>query len=329
MTLPATDPAAAIVAMLAAALAAFLVGLFLLARQSHVSRRIARTLHAGENLPEAAFSAPPQGDRRILPGGRALPPSLLALVAPGAAEAERLRALFSAPSQLAASAAVLFVALPLSLHAAGLDALHIGILTPLLALLLARLGLRRASTRDQRQFKAQLPDAIALMVRGIRAGVPVAEAVAEVGREFAAPMGPAFRGAHEQVRLGQPLEAALWAVAARAGLPEMNFLCVTIAVQRETGGNLGETLTQLEQMIRKRTALQQKVRALSSEARASALIIGALPLLMAAGLFVMAPDYVAPLVETGAGRLLLATAVACLVLGGLVMTHIVRSQAAS
>lgn len=314
-------------AAISAALLSLSAGLLLLHRQARTARRIAVVRRIGDGTPSAPVSRPAGRDVRALGAEPVSPPSWFLLLATDAAGVVRLQSLLASPLKAGLMAVALLAVSAVLLDMAGFGTLQMVILSPVLSILVARLLLRRAAAREEEKFKAQLPDAIALMVRGIRAGVPVTEAVAEVGREFPAPVGPAFRGAHEQVRLGQPLEGALWAVAARVRLPEMNFLCVTVAVQRETGGNLGETLSQLEGMIRKRAALQLKVRALSSEARASALIIGALPLLMAAALFVMAPDYVAPLIETGPGRLLMATAAACLVLGGLVMVHIVRSQA--
>jgi tight adherence protein B len=223
---------------------------------------------------------------------------------------------------LLASAAVLLLLLLV-----GLDGARAALAAPLLVVLVSRLLSRRRAAREVQRFRSQLPDAIALMVRGLRAGIPISEAVADAGREFPDPLGAAFRGAFDEVRLGQPLEAALWEVARRVDLPEMNFLCVTISIQRETGGNLAETLGELESMLRKRAQLSLKVRALSSEARTSALIIGTLPVLMGAGLALMAPEYVAPLVDTGAGRVLLLTAVLCLGTGATVMTHLVRMQA--
>ncbi len=184
----------------------------------------------------------------------------------------------------------------------------------------------RAATALTRAFEVQLPDAIGLMVRCVRAGVPVAEALGEAGAEMPAPAGPLFAGADRQVRLGRQLEDALWDMAETVRVAEFDFLCVAVAVQRETGGNLAETLAGLEATIRKRLALRLKVRALTSEARASALIIGALPLVMAAGLALLAPDYLAPLFETGPGRLLLATATGSLVLGGIIMSHLVGRE---
>jgi tight adherence protein B len=198
------------------------------------------------------------------------------------------------------------------------------------ALLLAAAAFRwrrwRREAATARAFEAQFPDAIGLMVRCVRAGVPVAEAVAEAGTEMAAPAGPLFAAADRQIRLGRPLEQALWDMATAVRLAEFNFLCVAVAVQRETGGNLAETLAALEATVRKRLALRLKVRALTSEARASALIIGALPLVMGAGLALIAPDYLAPMFATGPGRLLLATAIGSLLIGGAIMSHLVRRE---
>lgn len=317
----------ALVVAFTLALVALVAGLLLVRQQLRTSRRLA-VIRRSNNDPDASpFLTTRREAPRFVRDRSGFPYPLLAVVAPDPASAERLHAHLSKPARASALALGLLMVISLLLAAAGVSGGLLFLLSPVVALLLVRVGLRRASARWRDSFRTQLPDAIGLMVRGIRAGVPVAEAVADVGREFHAPIGPAFKGVHEQVRLGQPLESALWTVATQVGTAEMNFLCVAIAVQRETGGNLAETLSHLEQMIRKRTALQLKVRALSSEARTSALIIGALPLLMGAVLFVMAPDYVAPLVETGAGRLLLGTAVACLAVGALAMTHIVRSQA--
>ncbi len=211
------------------------------------------------------------------------------------------------------------------LHLLGIDPLEATVLMPALLVLVSRLWWSHRARTLAEAFRRQLADAIALMVRALRAGVPIWEAVADVGRECPAPLGPAFRSASDSVRLGQPLEAALRDVARRVDLPELDFLSVTIAVQRETGGNLAETLLALEAMIRKRGQLVMKVRALSAEARTSALIIGALPLILVAGLLYLAPDYLAPFIATDAGRLLGAAALGLLLLGTVVMTRIVRA----
>ncbi len=183
--------------------------------------------------------------------------------------------------------------------------------------------LRTRIARRRKAFERLLPEAIGLMVRGLRAGVPVSETVAEVGAEVIDPVGGAFRRAHEQVLLGQPLETALLAETAALQSPSMAFLIVTISVQRETGGNLAETLDKLDDIMRRRDQMQLKVKAMSSEAKASALIIGSLPIIMAAIMAFVAPDYILPLFTTTAGQVLLGGALLSLGIGGWLMAQLV------
>ena len=180
----------------------------------------------------------------------------------------------------------------------------------------------RIASRCKR-FERLLPEALGLMVRGLRAGVPVSETVAEVGREIIDPVGEAFRRAHQQVRLGQPLEAALLAETRAMASPAMNFLIVTLSVQRETGGNLAETLDKLDDIMRRREQMQLKIKAMSSEAKASAFIIGSLPILMGALMAVIAPEYILPLFSTTAGHVLLGGAILSLGIGGWLMAQLV------
>ncbi|MFQ3666249.1 MAG: type II secretion system F family protein [Sphingomonadaceae bacterium] len=224
--------------------------------------------------------------------------------------------------RLAAGAAValllgLRLSLPVALAVPG---------SGLATIVAARLLLQRAAGQTRVRLRALLPDAIALIVRCLRAGVPISEAIAEAGRGTPAPLGPLLADVHRDVRLGRTLEDALWQAARRIGLPEFDFLCVTVSIQRETGGNLAETLSGLESTIRKRMQLQLKVKALSAEARTSALVIGSLPLLMAAALALLLPSYLVPLIETPAGRMLLGAAIASLLTGALVMVHLVRRE---
>lgn len=206
--------------------------------------------------------------------------------------------------------------------------------TPALALLLAigicglaaRLVVSSRLARRRRQFLLLLPDALGLMVRGLRAGVPLGRCVEEVGREVADPVGEIFRRAQDKVRLGQPLEKALAAETKWLDVKPMAFLLVTLSVQRETGGNLVESLEKLLQILGRREQMELKIRALSSEARASAAIIGSLPLVMAALMWATTPEYIAPLFTTGAGRVMLGGAVLSLAVGGLLMTWMVRFE---
>jgi tight adherence protein B len=204
-----------------------------------------------------------------------------------------------------------------------LTALPIGIV---LALWLPHLVVARMIGRRVFRFEALFPEAIGLIVRGLRSGLPPTESMQVVGREIGDPVGEEFRRISDQVKLGQPLEAALGEAAKRIGTPEFNFLVISMVVQRETGGNLAETLENLDQVLRRRRQMKLKIKAMSSEARASAMIIGALPFIMFTILFVVNPDYVMTLVNTHAGNMLLGAAFCSLGLGIGVMAKMIRFE---
>jgi tight adherence protein B len=180
--------------------------------------------------------------------------------------------------------------------------------------------------RRRGKFLKVFAEAIALIVRGLRAGLPVTETIGVVGREIADPVGEEFRGVADQIRLGMPIEDALWQSAKRIGLPEFNFLVISLSVQRETGGNLAETLENLEQILRRRQQMRLKIKAMSSEATASALIIGSLPFVMAALMSFTSPDYMRVLFTEPLGRLMLGAGLASLTVGALIMRQMVRFE---
>jgi tight adherence protein B len=177
--------------------------------------------------------------------------------------------------------------------------------------------------RRRGKFAKLFPEAIGLMVRGLKAGLPVTETMGVVGREVADPVGAEFRRVSHQIRLGQSVEDAMWAAAKRLNLAEFNFLVITLSVQRETGGNLAETLENLDEILRKRQAMKLKVKAMSSEAVASAGIIGCLPFVMSALLFVVSRDYVMTLFKNPLGLVMLAGAGTSLLIGIGVMMKMV------
>jgi len=180
------------------------------------------------------------------------------------------------------------------------------------------------AARRMKRFTNLLPEAIGLMVRSIKSGLPITESFQIIGREIPDPVGVEFRQLCDQMRIGQPIDQALWDMAARTGVPEVKFLVVTLSVQRETGGNLAETLENLDTILRRRRQMRLKVKALSSEARASAMIIGALPFLMMAVLSVADAGYLAVLFTEHLGHLLLAGGGASMSMGILVMAKMVR-----
>jgi tight adherence protein B len=170
----------------------------------------------------------------------------------------------------------------------------------------------------------QFPDAIGLIVRAVRAGVPVTEGVRIVSAEMPAPIGPEFRRVIDELSVGVDLETALWSLATRTAIPEYRFFVVTIVLQRETGGNLTETLDNLADVIRKRRAVRQRAHALSTEARTSTYVLTALPFVTGFGLYLTNPDYLARLFTTPDGKLMLMAATASLIAGLVTMQTLIR-----
>lgn len=142
-------------------------------------------------------------------------------------------------------------------------------------------------------FNTRFPDAIDLLVRGLRSGLPVTETFQVVSQELPGPVGEEFKSVVERIRIGNTMEAALQETAQMLGTPEFQFFCITIAIQRETGGNLAETLANLSDVLRKRAQMKLKIRAMSSEAKASAYIVGSLPFFVFGAVWMMNPQYLA------------------------------------
>jgi tight adherence protein B len=145
--------------------------------------------------------------------------------------------------------------------------------------------------RRVNKFNANFPDAIELMVRGLRSGLPITETLGIVASEIQGPVGLEFRAVSDKMKIGRTMEAALQETADRLGTPEFQFFVITLAIQRETGGNLAETLSNLADVLRKRAQMKLKIRAMSSESKASAYIVGSLPFIVFGLVYMMNPDY--------------------------------------
>lgn len=130
------------------------------------------------------------------------------------------------------------------------------------------------------KFTQKFPDAIELLVRGLRSGLPISETIGVVGSELDGPVGEEFRSVSDKMKIGRTMDVALQETADRLGTPEFQFFVITIAIQRETGGNLAETLANLANVLRTRAQMKLKIKAMSSESKASAYIIGALPFIV-------------------------------------------------
>jgi tight adherence protein B len=151
--------------------------------------------------------------------------------------------------------------------------------------LLAGLGLphfivSKLIVRRVNKFTARFPDAIDLMVRGLRSGLPISETIGVVANEIQDPVKTEFRAVSDKMKIGRTMEVALQETSDRLGTPEFQFFVISLAIQRETGGNLAETLSNLSEVLRKRAAMKLKIRAMSSESKASAWIVGALPFIV-------------------------------------------------
>jgi tight adherence protein B len=145
--------------------------------------------------------------------------------------------------------------------------------------------------RRVKKFNSNFPDAIELMVRGLRSGLPITETLGIVASEIIGPVGVEFRMVSDKMKIGRTMEAALQETADRLGTPEFQFFVITLAIQRETGGNLAETLSNLADVLRKRAQMRLKIRAMSSESKASAYIVGSLPFVVFGLVWMINPTY--------------------------------------
>lgn len=147
--------------------------------------------------------------------------------------------------------------------------------------------------RRTEAFTSKFPDAIELLVRGLRSGLPVTETLSVIATEVPGPVGEEFKAVSDRIKVGRTMEEGLQETADRIGTPEFQFFTITLAIQRETGGNLAETLSNLAEVLRKRAQMKLKIRAMSSESKASAYIVGCLPFMVFIMIWWIKPDYLA------------------------------------
>ncbi len=171
---------------------------------------------------------------------------------------------------------------------ASLLALGVGLVA---GLGIPHMAVNRAINKRSAKFTSKFPDGIELLVRGLRSGLPVTETLGVVASEVPGPVGEEFKIVTERIKIGKTMEDALQDTADRLNTPEFSFFCITLAIQRETGGNLAETLSNLAEVLRKRAQMKLKIKAMSSESKASAYIIGCLPFVVFGIIYSMNPDY--------------------------------------
>jgi tight adherence protein B len=208
---------------------------------------------------------------------------------------------------------------------------HTGFAIDFLLAISAAFGLphmvvKKLTERRLDKFTKLFPEAIDLIVRGLRSGLPITESISSVGQELDDPIGIEFRRMSDSIKLGKPLEDALEEAAERLATPDFKFFVIAISIQKETGGNLAETLENLSEILRKRLQMKLKVKAMSSEARASAMIIGCLPFLLFGVLLFMNYGYVSVLFTDPRGMVMGGGALAAMGLGMFVIGRMIKFE---
>jgi len=182
----------------------------------------------------------------------------------------------------------------------------------------------KLTKRRQAKFTAELANAVELIVRGVKSGLPLNECLATIARESGEPLAGEFREVVEQQRVGVPLAEALERLNTRMPLAEVRFFTIVIAIQQQAGGNLSEALGNLATVLRDRFRLQMKVKALSAEAKASALVLGSLPPAVMFMVYGASPDYIMPLFATRTGNFMLLFGACWMLIGILVMRKMIN-----
>jgi tight adherence protein B len=160
-------------------------------------------------------------------------------------------------------------------------------------------------SRREKRFTREFASAIDTIVRSVKSGLPVNEALKVVSTEIPEPVRGEFKVLVESLKVGVTMEDGLKRMFERMPTPEVNFFGIVMTIQQRTGGNLSEALTNLTSVLRDRKRMQGKIRAMSQEAKSSAAIIGALPPGVAGMIYVTTPGYIEPLFQTDMGNLML------------------------
>ena len=180
--------------------------------------------------------------------------------------------------------------------------------------------------RYQSAYLDELPNAVEAIVRGVKAGMPLNDSIRLVAREVKEPVRSEFVRVLEQQSIGKNMAEAVEVLFERVPLPEVNFFIVVINVQQQAGGNLSEALSNLAVVLRNRKKMKAKVKAMSSEAKASAMIIGALPVFVIGSVSVVSPTYLAPLFTTSGGMICLGIAAVMMMTGAFVMNRMIQFE---
>jgi tight adherence protein B len=175
-----------------------------------------------------------------------------------------------------------------------------------------------------KRFTAEFPNAVDVIVRGLKAGLPMADCLRVIASEAQDPVKGEFLAIAQDQTLGMPIDEAVQRLRDRVPLPESNFFAIVIAIQSRTGGSLSEALGNLSKVLRERKKMQAKIKAMSAEAKSSAGIIGALPFLVSGAVYMTSPDYMSLLFTTMTGKIVLAGCALWMGMGVLVMRKMIN-----
>jgi len=178
--------------------------------------------------------------------------------------------------------------------------------------------------RRETRFLDRFPDAIDVIVRGIKSGLPLGDSLRVLAAEAPEPILTEFRHIIETQAVGVPLGDACGKLFERMPLPESNFFAIVIAIQQKSGGNLSEALGNLSKVLRDRKKMKGKIKAMSTEAKASAIIIGSLPIAVMSIVYITSPDYITLLWTERLGQMMLAGSAVWMTIGVLVMKKMIN-----
>ena len=189
---------------------------------------------------------------------------------------------------------------------------------------LPRWGLSFLKKRREKAFLKALPDAVDVIVRGIKAGLPLFESIKVVAADSPEPLRSEFLAIIETQAIGMPLGEACARLFDRMPVPEANFFGIVIAIQQKSGGNLSEALGNLSKVLRDRKKMAEKIQAMSMEAKASAAIIGSLPPIVMLLVYLSTPDYISLLWTHPTGQLMLVGCLIWMSIGIFVMKRMIN-----
>lgn len=192
------------------------------------------------------------------------------------------------------------------------------------AILLPRFYLRRKISKRNEAFINQFPDAVDMIVRSVKSGHPLNTALRMIADNMDPPVKTEFRQLVDEIAFGRSTVEALVRMSKRIDEPDLQFFVVILSVQQETGGNLAEVLTNLSGIIRKRKQLRLRIKAMTSEGRATAYILGSLPLFVFGAIHMTSPDYLLPLFETSSGHTIIMAAVGLVALAGFIVHNMLQ-----